>query len=278
MLIKGFSPLSHRWTRLLIASSLFPILIGGVRHASADPVPIRHVSGTIHGFLELRSEDGHIVASGDTTRVVSGDRITSRTVFTFKDGSIDDETTIYSQRRALALISDHRIQKGPSFPHPLDTLINARTGQVTVRTTDKDGKEDVKTDQMKLPPDLANGLVPIIFENVKSDATDLTFPMVVFTPKPRLVKLAISRIGEDDTSVAGHTRKANHYNIKIDLGGIAGVIAPIVGKAPPDIQVWTIGGVATTLVREIGPLYAEGPMMTIQLASPSWPEESKPAH
>ncbi|WP_058187701.1 hypothetical protein [Terracidiphilus gabretensis] len=277
MLIKCFYPLSHRLTRLLVASSLLPALIG-VPCASADPVPVRHVSGAIHGFLELRSEDGHIVASGDTTRVVSGDRITSRTVFTFKDGSIDDETTIYSQHRTLQLISDHRIQKGPYFPHPLDTLINARTGQVTVRTTDKDGKEDTKTDQMKLPPELVNGLIPVIFENVKSDATDLTFPMVVFAPKPRIVRLFISKIGEDDTSVAGHPRKANHYNIKIDIGGIAGVIAPMVGKAPPDIQVWTIGGVATTLVREIGPLYAEGPMMTIQLASPSWPEESKPAH
>ena len=271
MLIKGFSPLSHRLARLLVTSSLFPMLIGGVPRASADPVPVRHVSGAIHGFLELRSEDGHIVASGDATRVVSGDRITSRIVFTFKDGSIDDETTIYSQRRTLQLISDHRIQKGPYFPHPLDTLINARTGQVTVRTTDKDGKEDIKTDQMKLTPDLANGLVPVIFENVKSDAAELTAPMVVFIPKPRLVKLVISRIGEDDTSVAGHPRKAIHYNIKVDLGGIAGVVAPIIGKAPPDIQVWTIGGVATTLVREIGPLYAEGPMMTIQLASPSWP-------
>ncbi len=100
MLIKGFSPLRHRLTQLLAASSLLPALIGGVPCASADPVPVRAVSGTIHGFLELRSADGHIVASGDTTRVVSGNNITSRIVFLFKDGSIDDETTIYSRSAA----------------------------------------------------------------------------------------------------------------------------------------------------------------------------------
>ncbi len=258
-------------TYRLVASLLLSLLISAAPCASADPIPVRHIGGTIHGFLELRSSDGHIVASGDITRVVHGDRITSRTVFTFKDGSVDDETTIFSQRRTFQLISDHRIQKGPYFPHPLDTLIDARTGQVTVRTTDKDGKEDVKTDQMKLPPDLANGLVPVILENITSDTDGLTVPMVVFAPKPRLVKLVISKIGEDNASLAGSTRKAIHYNIKIDLGGVAGVVAPMLGKAPPDIQIWTIGGAAITFAREIGPLYAEGPMMTIQLASPSWP-------
>jgi hypothetical protein len=136
----------------------------------------------------------------------------------------------------------------------------------------------VNTSRMKLAPDLANGLVPVILENLKPDAAELTVPMVVFAPKPRLVKLVVSKLGADDASVAGNPHKAAHYNIKIDLGGIAGVVAPMIGKAPPDIQIWTIGGAVATFARETGPLYAEGPMMTIQLASPSWPEESKAAH
>jgi hypothetical protein len=278
MVMNRFLSRRHRSPQRLMALSLVLVLVGTTPYASADPVPVRQPGGTIRGFLELRSDDGHILASGDVARVVHGDRITARTVFAFRDGSVDDETTVFSQRRSFQLISDHHIQKGPSFPHPLDTLIDARSGQVTVRTTDKDGKEDVKTEQMKLPPDLANGLVPVILENVKSDVAGLTVPMVVFSPKPRLVKLVVSTIGEEKTSVAGYPHKAIHYNIKIDIGGIAGVVAPIVGKAPPDIQVWTIGGTVTTFAREIGPLFSEGPMMTIQLASPSWPEESKAAH
>jgi len=85
-------------------------------------------------------------------------------------------------------------------------------------------------------------------------------------------------VGDDKCIVAGSSRKAIHYDIKIDLGGVAGVVAPIIGKAPPNIEVWTIGGDATTFARERGPLYAEGPMMTIQLASPTWPDTSKPTH
>lgn len=81
----------------------------------------------------------------------------------------------------------------------------------------------------------------------------------------------ITNVGEDKCFVAGAARKAIHYEIKIDLGGVAGVVAPLIGKAPPHIQIWTIGGAATTFAREEGPLYSEGPMMTIQLASPTWP-------
>jgi hypothetical protein len=246
--------------------------------AKADPVLVRSVAGTIHGFLELRSEDGQVVASGDSFQVVRGNRVTSRTVFYFKDGSIDDETTVFSQRHTFQLISDHRIQKGPSFPHPTDVLINAQTGEVTVHSTGKDGKEEVKTDHLDLPPDLANGLVPVMLQNLPSTAPVTTVSMVVVTPKPRLVKLVISNIGDDKCFVAGTSRKAIRYDIKVNLGGVAGVVAPIIGKAPPDIQIWTIGGDATTFARERGPLYPEGPMMTIQLASPTWPDTPKPGH
>jgi hypothetical protein len=246
--------------------------------AQADPVPVRAVAGAIHGFLELRSEDGQVVASGDSVQVVRGNRVTSRTTFHFKDGSLDDETTVSTQRRTVQLISDHHIQKGPSFPHPIDMMVDVQTGQVTVRTTGKDGKEEVKTDHLDLPPDLANGLVPAVLQNLTSNSPVTTLSMVVATPKPRLVKLLISNVGEEKCIVAGTSRKAIHYDIKIDLGGIVGVVAPIIGKAPPNIQIWTIGGEATTFAREKGPLYAEGPIMTIQLASPTWPDTSKAVH
>jgi hypothetical protein len=266
---------SSRSTR--VPSCLFiAILICGLQSgAAADPVPVRHAAGTITGFLSLRAEDGRIVASGDSVQVAHGDQVTSRTIFTFKDGSIDDETTVYSQRHNFRLISDHHIQKGPSFPHPMDLSIDARSGQVTVRTTGKDGKEDVHTEHLSLPPDLANGIVAQVIQNLKPDAPETTVSMLVATPKPRLVKLAISSLGEENFSVAGLSRKALHYEIKIEIGGLAGMVAPLVGKAPPNIEIWDIGGNAPTFLREQGPTYDDGPIMTIELASPVWSDTPK---
>jgi hypothetical protein len=236
---------------------------------------VRYVQGSFHGFLELRSEGGAVVASGDSLQFVRGDRITVETIFHFKDGSVDDETTVYTQHRTFHVISDHHIQKGPSFPHPMDVFIDTRTGVVTTRSWDKEGKEDVKTDHMTLPPDLANGLVPVVVENMQPDQPETTVEMVVMTPKPRVVKLVISDIAEQKCLIVATERKATQYQIKIELGGVVGVIAPLVGKAPPDIEVWVIPGKAPTFAREQGPLYAEGPMMTIQLASPAWPASGK---
>jgi len=243
--------------------------------ALADPVPVRYAEGSIHGFLELRSEDGHVVASGDLIQEAHGSQVTMRTLFHFKDGSVDDETTVFSQRHNFQLISDRRIQKGPAFPHPMDVSIDCRSGQVTVRTTDKDGKEEVKTEHMDLPPDLANGIVPLIIENVPPDSQEKTVTMLVATPKLRVVKLAVSPRGEEPFSVVGASHKATHYEIKIELGGVAGVIAPVIGKQPPNIQVWVTSGEAPTLIREVGPIYPEGPLMTIEMASPVWPDSAK---
>lgn len=243
--------------------------------ASAESIPVRHVVGTIHGFLEMRSEDGQVLASGDIVQVAHGGQVTARTVFTFKDGSIDDETTVFSQRGSFRLITDRHLQKGPSFPHPTDVLIDARSAQVTVSSTNKDGKEEVKTDHIDLPPDLANGLVPFIIENIVPGAGETTVPLLVLAPKPRLVNLIVSSQGEEPFAVAGSGRKAIHYEIKIDIGGAAGVAAPVAGKAPPNIELWIIGGQAPTFVREQGPIYSEGPIMTIELASPVWPKAPK---
>jgi hypothetical protein len=255
----------------LRAGSLIALLVWGVQpKAPADVVPVRHILGTVHGFLVQRAEDGRIVATGDSVQVSHGDVVTSRTTFTYKDGSVDDETTVFSQRRAFRLISDHHIQKGPFFPHPMDLAIDTRSGQVTVRTTGKDGKEEVHTQHMNLPEDLANGIVSQVIGSLKPGAQGMTVSIVVTTPKPRIVKLAISPVGEENFSIAGASRKALHCEIKIEIGGVAGVVAPLVGKAPPNIEIWEVGGEAPTFLREKGPTFEDGPMLTIELASPEW--------
>lgn len=258
--------------RLRLLPLIAVLLCASHPRAQAAPIPVRHTRGTIHGLLQLRSEDGHIVAAGDLVQVAHGGQVTAQLTFHFKDGSIDDETTVFSQRGSFRLISDHHVQKGPSFPNPTDMLIDCRSGNVTVRSTNKDGKEEVKTKNMHLPPDLANGLVSAIVENTPSTVTETRVSMLVATPTLRLVTLSITPQGEESFSLAGAPRKALHYEIKIELGGIVGMVAPLIGKKPPNIELWVIGGQAPTFVREQGPTYADGPVYTIELTGPTWPD------
>jgi hypothetical protein len=208
-------------------------------------------------------------------QVARGDQVTSRTTFTYKDGSVDDETTVFSQRQSFKLISDHHIQKGPFFPHPMDFTIDARSGQVTVKTTGKDGKEVKYAEHMNLPLDVANGMVSQLIGNIKVGAQPTTVSLLVTTPKPRIVKLAISSVGEESFAIAGAAHKATHFGIQIQIGGFAGMVMPLVGKTPPNIEIWEVGGEAPTFLRETGPTFEDGPVMTIELASPEWPKAAK---
>jgi hypothetical protein len=243
---------------LLQSSSLF-----------GEPIAVRYQEGSIHGFLVLRTLEGKVLAAGDQIQTAKGDRVTSRLIFHFRDGSIDDETVVYSQHDHFRVISDHHVQKGPAFPKPMDVLINALTGEVTVRYQDK-GKEKVETDHLDLPPDLANGIVPDILENLPPGTKDTKVSYVATTPKPRLVKLSIMPQGEDTFSIAGAPRKAIHFTIKVEIGGITGVVAPLVGKQPADINVWLSAGQVPAFVKLEGQSYDDGPIWRTEMSSPVW--------
>src|SRR5438552_16100120 len=96
----------------------------------ADMIPVRHTEGLIHGFLVVRTLEGNAVADGQMTQDARGDRVTTHLIFRFKDGSVYEDTTIFSQRGTCRLLSDHLLQRGPSFKQHMDPAIDAATGQV----------------------------------------------------------------------------------------------------------------------------------------------------
>jgi hypothetical protein len=166
------------------------------------------------------------LADGDLIQTSRGDRVTTRLVFHFKDGSIHDETAVYSQRQRFRLITNHLVQKGPTFPQPLDMSIDGSSGRVTVRYAD-DGKQRVETERIDVPPDLANGLILTLLKNVQTGAPPKTVSLVAATPKPGLVKLAITAAGDEPFSTGGAARKATHYVLRVEIGGVSGVLAPL---------------------------------------------------
>jgi hypothetical protein len=201
--------------RRLTSAFAFVVLLSA--SLLAEPVRVRYPEGIVHGFLSLRTTDGTLVADGDLIQLARGDRVTTRLVFRFKDGSLRDETSVFSQRQSFRLLSNHLVQKGPTFPQPLDLRIDCATGQVTVRYTDDHGKEKVESERMKLPPDLANGMTMTLLKNIPANAAPPSMSMVVTTPKPRLVKLELSDAGPDPLSTGGTA--ARHARVDPRRGG-----------------------------------------------------------
>lgn len=238
---------------------------------SAEPIRVRHAEGLVHGFLVLRTLEGTTIADGDLTEVAKGTIVTAHLVFHFKDGSIHDETAVFSQANHFRLLEYHLSQKGRMFQHRQETWIDTLKGEVRVRYTDEKGEEKHAEQKSQLPVDLANGITFTLLKNILPDAAQTTVTMLAATPKPRLVNLVITTGARDTFSVGTSQRKVIRYDVNVKVGGVAGWLAHLTGKAPPTTHVWILYGAAPAFVKSEGPLCMECPIWKIELASPSGP-------
>ena len=260
-----------------LAATVASVALLAPSSSPAEPVTVAHAEGLAHGLLALRNLDGTTLAVGDLIQTSTGKRVTTRLVFRFKDGSTRDETTVYTQRKQFRLVSNHVVQKGPTFKMPMESTIDALSGQVKVRYTDEDGKEKVIEERLQLPADLANGLTLALLKNLSPKTPKTTVSMLAITPKPRLVKLEIIRADEEPFSTAGYERKATHYVVKAHVPGVAGAIGSLLGKTPPDSHVWILGGEAPVFVKSESALSLGGPTWRIEPVCPVWPSGSTSA-
>jgi len=260
----------------MISPLKYAVVAGLVLSAAvkADPIAVRHVQGYVHGFLVLKDKDDKTLASGDLIQLPGRNRVTATLTLHFADGSLYEETSVFSQSRTYRLLSYKQVMKGPAFKTPETLSLDASSGNVNIQYTDKDGKEKTVNDKLPLQPNLANGILPMLLTDADPKA-EITLSMVVSTPKPRVVKLNISASGQESFSIGGSGAKATHYIVKIDIGGVTGVAAKVVGKQPPPIHMWIATGNAPVFLKSEGPLYEDGPIWRIELASPVWPMASQ---
>ena len=71
----------------------------------AETIPVRHTEGLIHAFLVVRTLECKAITDGQMTQDARGDRVTIHLIFRFKDGSIYEDTTIFSQRGTFRLLA-----------------------------------------------------------------------------------------------------------------------------------------------------------------------------
>ena len=117
------------------------------RPLAAAPVPVRFVEGSLHGFLGLSIPEGVLIASGDLLQVGRDGEVQSRLVFRFKDGSVFDETVVFTQRNVFTLQSYHLVQRGPVFPEDTGISLERASGKYRVKTRDrKDGRVGVSVE------------------------------------------------------------------------------------------------------------------------------------
>ena len=255
--------------RLFVALVTFFALAFSFPQLSATLIPVKHTEGTSHGFIVLRSQEGQTLATGDMIQTVEGEEVTTELVLRFKDGSLYDDVTVFSQKKEFRLISDHIREEGKSFPNPTDARVDVAGGDVEV-TVDENGKRKTEHHQLKIPEDAADGLMLILARNISPSEPETTVSLVSESSKPRVVQLKIHAEGKQAFSESGEPLEAIHYVIRKHIGGVAGAVAPVIGKQPADIHFWIAGEKAPAFVKFSGQLYEGGPVWNIELATVKW--------
>lgn len=238
----------------------------GVSIGAAAPVAVRFAEGFTRGFLVLMTQDNTPIAYGELRQKPVGGRIDSRLFLNFKDGSLYDETVVFSQKGVFRVESYRLVQRGPSYPLT-DVAFDRSTGSYRARTQDKKGDDEkVASGKLDMPPDLYNGMALTLIKNLPAGA-GATGHLVTFLPEPRLVKMEIAPDGEDRAQVAGARRAVTRYRVKFDIGGLTGVVASLIGKDPPVLRYWVIPGEVPAFARFEGALYINGPVWRLEMTS-----------
>jgi hypothetical protein len=243
----------------VLAAVALTFTLSGSVTALAEPVGVRFTEGIGRGFPVLRDANGEKIAHGDLVQVARGDRVENRLTFRFRDGSLYDETVVYSQRDVFTLLSYRLVQRGPSFPETLEASVDRETGRYTVRyKSDDDSPEEVIKGKFEMPPDAYNGLLSTLMKNLPA-GTSATVQIIAFTPKPRLVKMLLMPASSDMVMMSETAVPSTRFLVKPQLGLFASLLVTDI----PDIKIWVSGGDAPAFLRFEGPLYFMGPIWRI---------------
>jgi hypothetical protein len=223
-----------------------------------DLVPVRWAEGTVHGFLDLRSERGALLARGDLLQVPRDSDVESRLVFHFTDSSEFRETVTFTQHGVFRLETYTLVQRGKAFEADLDVTLK-QSGEYDVKTqSHKDGKEQHYTGKLDLPPDTYNGLIPVIGKDIDREAGQ-TVHVVAFTPKPLVISLQFVPADCGPGVV--------QFTLKPKLNVLQRVGAALTKQTPPDSRLWILTEDVPAFLRFQGPLY-RGPVWRIDQTSP----------
>jgi hypothetical protein len=206
--------------------------------------------GPAHGFPVLRDQSGQKIADGDFAQWIEGGRLHVRITYTGRGQRIV-ESAVLRQQPELAQDSwSLREERNGKLQRLFEVDFRAGTASATKQETD--GLKHW-TDTIKVTPGRAFAgfgftlaIKAIRRQLVRGQSVELE--AVGFSPKPRVVPVAISYAGVDRVRMGDRMLRGERFIVHPKLPWIARVFVKV-----PDAQIWLTTAPATFLRWE-GPL------------------------
>ena len=106
-------PMARVGANLLALLAGFTVTMAQQRERRVEPaaVPVRYTEGTEHGFLELRTATGALLAPGDLLQFARDREVERRMVFHFPDASVFEEAVTFTQHGVFTMQNYHLVQR-----------------------------------------------------------------------------------------------------------------------------------------------------------------------
>jgi hypothetical protein len=183
--------------------------------AQAEQVPVRYPLGTLHGFPSMSDAAGKVIANGELTQEVAGDRVVVHIRWEFADGRRAEERDEFRAGRALGQERFSWVEtRGGIEQRRFE--VDFSTGKATSSVRDEKGHVDRDEKRLDLPrgrsfTGYGAALAVSQLALGPGEKAELTF--VAFTAKPRTVTLEARREGEEPIGVAGRSIACDRYTL-----------------------------------------------------------------
>lgn len=236
--------------------------------AEATPIEVRLKEGVTQGYLSVSVPGGPRIAEGEVSQVATGaDRLVSRMVLRFNDGSRYNETVIFSQQKVFKLLRYSVDQKGPSFAQELHFDLDGATGAYTVVEGAASKEKSSRTGNMELPPDVYNGMTVMVLKNLP-ESGQASFSIVSVDQEPTLYPVMVRPIDVDAVKTGNRKGEAVHYVLQPTVKWLKRALVWLFSKTIPEYHFWLITHDVPAFTKFEGPLYTGGPIWRIEQISP----------
>ena len=203
---------------------------------AAEAVELKWKEGALLGFPEMTQADGTLLAPGQFSQRLIGNKLHVEATFLFLDGRSIKEQVIFHQGHELS--QDRWIweeKRQNQVLRRIDADFEKGIANAMKRENGKeknwDEKIDVKRGQTFGGVGLSYAVRNLIGRLEKGERISLN--VVSYSPKPRVVEVEIFRLAKVKLKIGGRELEAHHMVIHPKVGIVAKIVAN-----PKDLNLW----------------------------------------
>ena len=233
--------------------------------SSDEPIRLEWEEGEVAGTTLIYEPGGdEPIGTVEYQQTRQGDRLKTRRVSHFRDGSSDEDVAEARVDGMLEAISGRTIIRDEKGEIVVRMSIDVAAQRLKAEWRDEDGERHTMDEEADLPKSTYWGpLVHIVLKNfdANEERGRVVFHTVAPTPQPRAIDMEFRRGGVEKVERPGMTFEARRFALSPTIHWI---VDPLVRRIAPRVSFWMSATKPPMLGQFVGPRNYSGQRIRIQ--------------